>query len=106
MKFSVTDVFGNTVVGSFSAWDHITKRHPEMAGRETEVKAAIERPISVHEGNIPADSLFYGDVISTGFWKGSSPVVAVHYGGNKTGFLKTAYLVNRAPRGVIKWQKS
>lgn len=105
MKFRVTDVFGKLVIGSFSAWDHITKRHPEMAGRENEVKAAIERPMSVHEGNTPADSLFYGDVIASGFWKDNSPVVVVHYTAGGAGFVRTAYLVNRPPLGPIKWQK-
>jgi len=106
VKFIVTDVFGKTVVGSFSAWDHVQRRHPEMAGRENEVKSAIERPTSVHQGDTPSDQVFRGELIQGGFWKGSFAVAVVTYGAKGgSGFLKTAYLSTLEPRGAELWRK-
>jgi hypothetical protein len=103
VTFTVTDVFGNTVVGSLSAWDHVQKRHPEMVGREDQAKVAIERPVSVHEGNTPNTKVFKGDVLTTGFWANNFPVAIVEYVKNNTGYLRTAYLANRDPRGARIW---
>jgi hypothetical protein len=106
VKFITTDVFGQSVVGSLSAWDHIEKRHPEMAGRENEVKAAIERPISVHAGNMSGDKKFYGQQIAAGFWKDYFPVAIVTYTKKGDGHLKTAYLVPQQSAGKVLWPKS
>jgi hypothetical protein len=106
VKFTVTDVFGQTVVGSFSAWDHLQRRHPEMAGRENDVRAAIERPVSVHVGQTNADRLFRGERFQSGFWTGNFPVVVVTYSGSAgLGFLNTAYLSTLEPVGALLWPK-
>jgi hypothetical protein len=105
-KFTITDIFGQTVVGSFSAWDHLVKGHSEMADKEEHVKQAIEHPLAVHLGNTPADRLFRGSTIQTGFWNGSFVVVVVEYNKQNVGFLRTAYLSNREPQGAMIWRKS
>jgi hypothetical protein len=103
VKFIATDVFGNTVVGSLSAWSHVQTRHPEMIGREDQVKVAIEQPVSVHQDDTPNVSLFTGQVITTGFWKDSFPVAVVEYIKSGNGYLKTAYLSTLGPRGTKIW---
>ena len=50
-KFVVADVFGQTVIATFASWDHVT-RHAEMAGKEEQVKDAIQHPDIVYEGRI------------------------------------------------------
>lgn len=103
MKFIATDVFGNSVVGSLSAWSHVESHHPEMVGREDQVKVAIEQPVSVHRGEAPDVSLFKGQVITTGFWKDSFPVAVVEHIKSGNGYLKTAYLSTLDPRGTKIW---
>jgi hypothetical protein len=105
-RFTITDAFGYTVVGSFSAWDHLVKGHPEMTDKEDAVKSAIERPATVHLGNTAADRLFMGKALTAGFWKGSSPIVVVEYNKQNVGFLRTAYLSNLAPKGAKIWPTS
>ena len=106
MKFTVTDVFGHAVVGSFSAWDHLQRRHPEMAGCENEVRSAIERPISVHQGETSADRLFRANDFRVDSGRAIFPVVVVAYrSGAGLGFLKTAYLSTLEPVGVLLWRK-
>ena len=103
MKFTASDVFGNTVIGPLSAWSHVEKRHAEMVGREDQVKVAIEQPVSVHEGNTPNTKVFKGEPISTGFWQDSFVVAIVEYVKNGTGYMRTAYLSTRDPGGVRLW---
>jgi hypothetical protein len=103
MKFVATDVFGNTVVGSDSAWSHTQGRHPEMLGKEDAVKLAIEQPVSVHRGGTPAVSLFKGQTIAAGFWKGSFVIAVVEYTKKGSGHLMTAYLSTLDPRGEKIW---
>lgn len=103
MQFVATDVFGNTVIGSLSAWDHIEKRHPEMKGHENDVKGAIEHPVSVHEGNTNNRRVFRGAEITTGFLKNSSPVAIVEYNKSGTGFLCTAYVSPLTPQAKVLW---
>ena len=77
-----------------------------MAGRVNDVRSAIERPISVHQGETNADRLFRGERLQSGFWKGNFPVVVVTYrSGAGLGFLKTAYLSTLEPVGVLLWRK-
>jgi hypothetical protein len=104
-KFVVTDVFGNTVVGSFSAWDHVIQGHPEMVDQENIVKAAIVVPAAVYETSRKDRLLFRGETLSSGFWKGSFAKVAVNYRANHTGFLITAYLDTLEPRGKKRWSQ-
>jgi hypothetical protein len=105
VKFNATDVFGQTVVGSFAAWDHVKKGHPEMAGREDQVKTAIEQPVTVHEGNKPHTLVFRGQQIAKGFWRNASVLAVVEYRRNGDGYLNTAYLDTLEPPGAVKWRK-
>jgi len=105
-RFNLSDPFGQAVICSFSAWGHVVKNHPEMVDKEDEAKNAVEKPFAVLLGNTAADRLFRGEVISSGFWKGSFPVVVVTYNMQNVGFLKTAYLTNLEPRGTKVWPKN
>jgi len=102
-KFVITDVFGQTVVGSFSARNHVVDGHIEMIDQEELVKRAISSPKSVHETSDPARRLFRGATITMGFWKGNFPKVLLRYTKNGVGFLLTAYLDTLEPRGKKIW---
>ena len=103
MKFIATDVFGRTVLAESTAWDHVEKRPKEMIGREDQVKVAIEHPTSVHKGNTPDTMVFKGEAFAAGFWKDYSIIAVLEYTKNATGYLRTAYLTNREPRGARIW---
>jgi len=102
-KFVITDIFGQTVVGSFSAWNHVIDGYKEMIDQEELVKRAISSPTSVHETSDPLRRLFRGATITTGFWKGNFPKVLLRYTKNGVGFLLTAYLDTLEPRGKKIW---
>jgi hypothetical protein len=106
VKFTVTDVFGQSVFGSFAAWSHVEKRHVEMTGREDQVKAAIEKPLSVHEGNKANRLVYRGQQIASGFWRNAHVIAVVEYRRNKDGYLDTAYMDTLEPPGAVKWPKS
>jgi long-subunit acyl-CoA synthetase (AMP-forming) len=103
VKFIATDVFGRTVIGSLAAWSHAERGHPEMVGREDQVKVAIEQPAAVHEGNAPGILLFRGQTITAGFWKNSFPVAVVEYIKSGNGYMRTAYLSTLDPSGAQIW---
>jgi hypothetical protein len=103
-KFVVTDVLGNTVIGSFSAWDHVIQGHPEMVDQENLVKAAIVAPAAVYETSRTDRLLFRGEALSSGFWQGSFAKVVINYRAN-IGFLITAYLDTLEPRGKKRWSQ-
>jgi len=104
VKFTVTDVFGQTVIATFASWDHVTQHHPEMVGKEEQVKAAIEHPHVVYEGRTPEHKVFTARNITTGFWAGSITVAVVRYR-KDIGYLNTAYLTAQEPKGRILWQR-
>ena len=56
-----TDPLGNRVVLHAERWRHIVERHPDMAGRLNELRAAIERPtlIQVKDPGVNPDELRY-----------------------------------------------
>jgi hypothetical protein len=102
-RFTVTDVFGRTVVGPFAAWEHVVGGHAAMADFEDLVKAAISRPKSVHQTSDVARRLFRGSTIVTGFWRSAFPCVVVEYDRTDVGYLRTAYLSTLEPRGKVIW---
>jgi hypothetical protein len=102
-KFVVTDVFGNTVIGSFAAWDHVTRRHPELKDKESIIEETITSPKAVYKTSDSARLMFKGAMILSGFWKDTFPVAVVEYGQRALGHLITAYLSTSEPRGNRKW---
>jgi uncharacterized protein YuzE len=68
-------------------------------GAKNDVRSAIERPISVHQGQTSADRLFRGERFQSGFWKGNLPVVVVTYGGGAgLGFFENCVPFNTRTR--------
>jgi len=56
----VTDPRGNIVICALSVWDgHIAKDHVEMAGRASDMEAAIKTPDGIRESTIRADAQIY-----------------------------------------------
>ncbi len=104
MKFVVTDRFGNTVIASYAAWDHVTQGHPEMMGKEALVQQAVENPDQVHDGRTSTHKLFTARV-NSGFYAGSLVVAVVRYQ-RGVGYLNTAYLSGLAPKGAMIWKRS
>jgi hypothetical protein len=91
-----SDIFGNQVDLFASDWEHAVDGHPEVAGREDEVRAAIANPVLVVEAGFPKSAAFYR--ISTIGPEGMR--VLVEYtretfpDGNATGFVTTAYPID------------
>jgi len=107
-EFIATDVFGRNVVATTKTWfDHIAKRHPEMAGQERRVKDAIQNPETVSQGNTPSHRVFAGHRIQgSGFAYGGKRVVAVvRYDPAENGYLTTAYMTTLDPPGKVLWTR-
>jgi hypothetical protein len=105
IKFAIADHFGDTVECSESQWDgHIIKRHPEVAGREAWIVAAIQTPTAVFEGNVRNSKAFQGARIPTGFWAGATPIAVVRYQ-KAVGVLITAYLGSPSPDWRLIWAR-
>jgi hypothetical protein len=109
MKFTVTDVWGVTVIATFSTWDqHVLKNHPEVAGHEQSAYDAIETPDLVLQGNTNSTKVFY-KLMARGFQKGQNIAVVVQYRRQKqsrVGFLNTAYFTGTPPSNkAILWRK-
>ncbi len=47
IRFQATNPFGATVTAYEKTWAHITRRHPEIAPFEKEVKAVLEKPAAI-----------------------------------------------------------
>ncbi len=78
-------------------WNHISKRHPEVAKLQSSVLAAIRRPQAVYEGNAgsllavrPEDDLYL--------------VVIYREVSAEDGFVITAYLTRRLAVGRLIWK--
>ena len=103
-NFIVTDRFGQTVIATYASWDHVIQRHSEMAGKEDQVKEAIENPDVVYEGRTSEHKIFSAQNIKAGFWAGSITMAVVRYK-KDVGYLNTAYFTTLKPKGRVLWQR-
>ena len=94
----VTQSFNGVPVRlTIERWDHISRRHPEVAKLRPSVLAAIRQPQAVYEGNAgtllavsPEDDLYL--------------VVVYREVSAEDGFVITAYLTHRVPSGRLIWK--
>jgi hypothetical protein len=90
-----TSVHGNVIYLYERDWEHL-KKHPEMIGREDEIKLAVESPTLVREGKYPDSCAF--DSPSTTNPEGIRVLVQheteLFLQGGTTGWVTTAFDVS------------
>jgi len=101
LLFEVRTPLGFQVRLTRARWQLIvTAKHPIMAGREGEVRAALETPDEIRRSRTdPLVFLFY-KAVQTRRW-----VSAVAKRQDDSGFLITAYPTDAIKEGVLVWPK-
>ena len=96
-RFLAQSVNGVSIRLTAERWDHISRRHPEVARLQSSVLAAISRPQAVYEGSAgsllavtPQDDLYL--------------VVVYREVSAEDGFVITAYLTRRPASGRLVWK--
>jgi hypothetical protein len=99
--FDVLTPIGFTVRCTRQYWKFIvTHKHPILAGREEEVKSALQEPSEIRRSRKdPAVYLFYREVASR--W-----ICAVARRDEDSGFLITAYPTDTIKAGEATWTRS
>jgi hypothetical protein len=87
------DPDGRRVVLDEDAWNHIKRRHPELAPRLREIMAAVREPDVRFLGRGRDEIWFYARSGTRPWLK-----VVVHYEGGE-GWIVTAFSPPQAPRG-------
>jgi hypothetical protein len=101
--FTVIDPRGYSITLTDQCWyGHILNQHPEMNGREDDVRQTVETPDSIYESKSKRNSHLYFRATGTTF---VLVVVDVRPRG-KRGFAQTALLVEGLSKGgSLLWQK-
>ena len=98
--FEVTTVSGKIIRTTASHWDLITKlKHPEIDGKETEVKNCLANPIEIRRSSEDVDVYLY----YSPYMQYYICVVARHLNG--AGFIITAYITDKIKEGEVVWKK-
>lgn len=99
--FQARSPLGKTIRVTEGYWQKIVSiKHPSMAGREQQVKAAIEFPEQVRVSRSdPKVFLYYRK-------EGEFFVVVVAKHLNGEGFIITAYLTDKIKEGTPVWPRS
>ena len=91
------DRFANEVYLFREDLDHILDGHPEMAGRESEIKGIVEQPTRIHEAGTPKTAAFLGPSTSSNP-EGIRVIVGysseMYISGNTSGIVVTAYPID------------
>ncbi|MBM4031007.1 MAG: hypothetical protein FJ291_04385 [Planctomycetes bacterium] len=84
---------------TYERWYHIVENHDELVGCFHDALETVERPDTVVRGN--AGTLKAARNLGRGRW------LAVVYRelSRRDGFVITAYLLDRKPRGAVAWQR-
>jgi len=100
-RFEALTPLGFRVHVTRAFWDVIVSlKHPAMAGREQDVKAALEDPDEVRRSKSDKDVYLFYKSVRTGRW-----VCAVAKQKNGDGFLVTAYPTDAIKEGERIWLK-
>ncbi len=101
LLFAVTTPIGLRVLVTRERWELIvTAKHPVMAGREADVKAALEAPDEVRESRSDRTVFMFYKAERARRW-----VCAVAKETETEGFLITAYPTDAIKEGVRIWPK-
>jgi len=84
---------------TYERWYHVVESHDELVGRFHEVLETVERPDIVVRGNRGA--LKAARNLGRDRWL----VVVYRELTRRDGFVITAYLLDRRPRGTLAWQR-
>ena len=103
MHFEAKSRLGKIIRTTYSHWELITKiKHPEIDGKETEVKECLSNPIEIRKSSEDHDVYLYYSQYMLYY----ICVVARHLNGD--GFIITAFFVSRferlLARGIL-WQR-
>lgn len=98
--FEVKASSGKIIRTTQSHWELITKlKHPEIEGKEPEVKKCLSEPIEVRRSSEDPDVyLYYSPYMAYYIC-----VVARHLNGD--GFIITAYMTDKIKEGEIAWKR-
>ena len=101
LVFDVPTPLGFHVRCTRQYWQLITTiKHPAMAGREVDVKAALQAPSEIRQSKRDADVYLFYKAERVGRWVCA---VAKRLDGN--GFMITAYPTDAVKEGEIVWPK-
>jgi hypothetical protein len=101
LLFDVPTPLGFHVRCTHQYWQLIvTIKHPVMAGREDDVKAALQNPAEIRQSKSDAAVYLFYQVERVGRW-----VSAVAKRENDHGFLITAYPTDAVKEGETVWPK-
>lgn len=85
-------------------WEHIIRRHPEMAGQDARVLATLAEPETIQQGD-------FGELLAIRFY-GQTPltskflVVVYREVGPKDGFILTAYFTSHtSTKRKVLWKR-
>ena len=99
--FEVLTPLGFRVRVTRAYWELIvTIKHPAMAGRENDVRAALQHPSEIRQSRSDVDVYLFYKPERLGRW-----VCAVAKQLNGTGFLITAYPTDAIKEGETVWPK-
>ena len=97
--FEVRTPLGFSVRVTRARWELITTaKHPVMAGRESSVRLALERPDEVRQSRTDPDVLLFYKAEETRRW-----VCAVTKHARDAAFLVTAYPTDAIKEGIRVW---
>jgi hypothetical protein len=99
MKEAARSVNGVPIRLTYERWYHIVENHDELVGSFHEVLETIERPQLIVRGNRGA--LKAARSLGKRRWL----VVVYREVTRRDGFVITAYLLDRKPRGKLAWQR-
>lgn len=98
--FEVISFLNKKIRTTKSHWELITKiKHPEIDGKEEEVKACLRNPIEVRKSSDDPNVLLYYKEEGKYFLS----VVVRHLNGE--GFIITAYIADKIKEGEIIWKR-
>lgn len=99
LLFEVLTPLGFVVRTTAAYWQRLTAKHPDMAGRLEEIKAALATPEQVRQSRRDATVLL--------FYRSGLPhwVVAVAKRRETDGFLITAYQTDAIKEGEKIWPR-
>ena len=98
--FEIHSALNKKIRTTQSHWNLITKiKHPEIEGKEEEVKECLRNPVEVRKSSEDQEVLLYYKKEGEYFLC----VVVRHLNGE--GFIITAYITDKIKEGEIVWRK-
>lgn len=98
--FEAVSLLGKKIRTTSSHWDLIAKiKHPEIHGKENEVKVCLKEPVEIRKSSEDQNVLLFYKEDGKYFLC----VVVRHLNGE--GFIITAYITDKIKEGELIWRK-